>query len=43
MKTECSCGEDCKICVTCDSPMCECFCDLYAEEENQDYSKDYYV
>ena len=43
MNTSCSCGSECSLCENCGEPKCECFCDLYDEEEEKDYSKDYYM
>lgn len=44
MKTVCSCGGECMNCKECDSPKCECFCDLYDDDEDeQNYRKDNYM
>lgn len=31
--SSCSCGGDCPKCTKCDEANCECFCDLYDEED----------
>jgi len=40
MSQECRCGDDCRTCQKCGVPVCECYCDLYDNdnyEENFDY------
>jgi hypothetical protein len=42
MTHQCSCGEECPLCLKCDSPKCECFCDLYDDIETRDEENFYW-
>lgn len=40
MKRECSCGYDCDECEQCHKPYCECTCDEWSSDNNDDESNE---
>jgi len=42
MGHSCQCGDECPLCTECDAPKCECYCDFYEgdDEEEDEYGDD---